>query len=187
MLPLIVSRQHTVEGYDCLVGTNFAPLATPFRAWLAPLRCPPLSKLKPLCWVSVCFFNAHKNKIAAQRSGCDFERRRKGADGVFATGGNGVERTLRRRGGVDVPIDLITPSQGLSIQICQAVVLDPHHKIISDKLPRPLYFPLGLTPIWPAQNGLESIEAREVLKLPVQRGVLLLQKPLDDYLLLDGS
>ena len=52
---------------------------------------------------------------------------------------------------------------------------------------RPLYFPLRLPPVGPAQNGLESIEAREVLKLPVQRGVLLLQKPLDDYLLLDGS
>ena len=29
-----------MEGYDCLVGTNFAPLDTPFRAWLEPLRCP---------------------------------------------------------------------------------------------------------------------------------------------------
>ena len=33
----------------------------------------------------------------AQRSGLRGERRSKGADAVFAAGGNGVERTLRRR------------------------------------------------------------------------------------------
>ena len=142
-----------------------------------------LSKPKPLCWVSVWFFSAHKNKIAAQRSGCDFGRRRKGADGVFATGGNGVERTLRRRGGMDFAIDLVVPGQGLSVQLCQTVVLAPHHEIISHKLNRPLRFPLGLTSVRPAQNGFESVESRKVLKLPVQCGVLLLQKPLDDYLL----
>ena len=88
---------------------------------------------------------------------------------------------------MDVPVELIAPGQGLSVQVRQTVVLDPHHKIISDKLNRPLYFPLRLTSVWPAQNGLESIEARKVLKLPVQCGVLLLQQPLDDHLLLDGS
>ena len=91
------------------------------------------------------------------------------------------------RGGVNLAIDLIAPGQGLSVQVRQAVVLDPHHEIISDKMHRPLYFPFRLTPIWPAQDGFEPIESREVLKLPVQCGVLLLQKPLDDYLLLDGS
>jgi hypothetical protein len=34
-------------------------------------------------------------------------------------------------------IDLIAPCQGLPVQVRQAVVLDPHHKIISDKLNRP--------------------------------------------------
>ena len=90
-------------------------------------------------------------------------------------------------GGVYLAVDLVAPGQSLSVQVRQTVVLDPHHKIISDKLHRPLYFPLRLTPIWPAQNWLESIEAREILKLPVQRGVLLLQQSLDDHLLLDGS
>ena len=40
LLAFIAGRQHTVEGCDCLVGTNFVPLATPLRAWLALLRCP---------------------------------------------------------------------------------------------------------------------------------------------------
>ena len=62
-------------------------------------------------------------------------------------------------------------------------MLHPHHEIISHKLHRPLHFPLGLTSVRPAQNGFESVESREVLKLPVHRGILLLQKPLDDYLL----
>ena len=70
-------------------------------------------------------------------------------------------------GGVDFPIDLIAPGQGLSVQVRQTVVLDPHHKIISDKLHRPLHFSFRLTPIWPAQDGFEPIESREVLKLPV--------------------
>ena len=48
---------------------------------------------------------------------------------------------------------------------------------------RPLHFPLGLTSVGPAQNGFESVESREVLKLPVQRGILLLQKLFDGYLL----
>ena len=48
-----------------------------------------------------------KNKIATQQSGCDFERRRKEANAVFgnqplAVAGNGVERTLRRRGAGNV-------------------------------------------------------------------------------------
>ena len=146
-----------------------------------------LSKPKPLCWVSVWFFSAHKNRIAAQRSGCDFGRRRKGADGVFATGGNGVERTLRRRGGMDFAIDLITLSQGFSIQICQAVVLDPDHEVVPHKLHRPLHFSFRLDTVGPAQNGFESVESRKILKLPVQSRVLLFQQPLNDHLLLDGS
>ncbi len=84
-------------------------------------------------------------------------------------------------------IDLVAPGQGLSVQICQAVVLDPDHEVVPHKLHRPLHFPLGLTSVRPAQDGFESVESREVLELPVQRGVLLLQQPLDDYLLLDGS
>ena len=71
------------------------------------------------------------------------------------------------RGGMNFAIDLVAPGQGLSVQVRQAVVLDPHHEIISYKLNRPFHFPLGLTPIWPAQDGFESIESREVLKLPV--------------------
>ena len=35
--------------------------------------------------------------MRAQRSGSHGERRSKGAGGVFAAGGNGGERTLRRR------------------------------------------------------------------------------------------
>ena len=84
---------------------------------------------------------------------------------------------------MDFAIDLVAPGQGLSVQICQRVVLDPHHEIISHKLNRPLHFPLGLTSVGPAQNGFESVESREVLKLPVQRGILLLQKLFDGYLL----
>jgi hypothetical protein len=41
-----------------------------------------LSKPKPLCWVSVWFFSAHKNKIAAQPSGRDFEKKAQGS-GLF--------------------------------------------------------------------------------------------------------
>ena len=84
---------------------------------------------------------------------------------------------------MDFAIDLVAPGQGLSVQVCQIVVLDPHHEIISHKLNRPLHFPLGLTSVRPAQNGFESVESREVLKLPVQRGILLLQKLFDGYLL----
>ena len=56
---------------------------------------------------------------------------------ALAAGENEVQRTLRRRGGMN--------------------------------------FPLCLAPLWPAQDGLEPVEAREILKLPVQRGVFLLQ------------
>ena len=72
---------------------------------------------------------------------------------------------------MDVPLDFIASGQRLSIQIRQAVVLDPHHEVVSHKLHRPLHFPLRLPPVRPAQNGFEPIESREVLKLPVQRGV----------------
>ena len=75
---------------------------------------------------------------------------------------------------VYVPVGLIAPGQGLSIQIRQAVVLDPHHEIVPHELHRPRHRSLRLAPVWPAQDGLEPIEAREVLKLPVQCGVLLL-------------
>ena len=37
--PLVIRCQHVIEGHDCFAGTNFAPLATPFWVWLAPLRC----------------------------------------------------------------------------------------------------------------------------------------------------
>ena len=86
-------------------------------------------------------------------------------------------------GGMDFAIDLVTPGQSLSVQVRQAVVHDPYHEIIPYKLNRPLRFPLRLASIRPAQDGLEPVESREILKLPVQCGVLLLQKPLDDYLL----
>ncbi len=48
-------------------------------------------------------------------------------------------------GGMDFAIDLITPGQGLSIQVCQGVVLDPHHEIVPHKLHRPLHFPSSYT------------------------------------------
>ena len=41
--------------------------------------------------------NNGETQTAAQRSGCGLERRSKGARAVFARGGNGAERTLRRR------------------------------------------------------------------------------------------
>ena len=34
-------------------------------------------------------------------------------------------------GGVYFPVHLVAPGQGLSVQVRQAVVLDPHHEIIS--------------------------------------------------------
>ena len=85
-------------------------------------------------------------------------------------------------GGVYLAVDLVAPGQSLSVQVRQAVVLDPHHEIISYKLNRPLHFPLGLTSVRPAQDGLKPIESREILELPVQCGVLLLQQPFNDYL-----
>ena len=85
--------------------------------------------------------------------------------------------------GMDVPIDLVAPSQGLSIQIRQTVVLDSNHEIIPHKLYCPLHLALGLPAVRPAQDRFKPVEPRKVLKLPVQRGVLLFQKPLDDYLL----
>ena len=90
-------------------------------------------------------------------------------------------------GGVDFPIDLIAPGQGLSVQVRQTVVLDPHHKIISHKLHRPLHFSFRLATVGAAQDGLEPVKSRKVLKLPVQSRVLLFQQPLNDHLLLDGS
>ena len=65
----------------------------------------------------------------------------------------------------------------------ERVILAPHHEIVSHKLYRPRYLPLRLPTIRPAQDGFEPIGSREVLKLPVQRGILLLQKPLDHHLL----
>jgi len=84
-------------------------------------------------------------------------------------------------------IDLITPSQGLSIQICQAVVLDPDHEVVPHKLHRPLHFSFRLATVGAAQDGLEPVKSCKVLKLPVQSRVLLFQQPLNDHLLLDGS
>ena len=71
-----------------------------------------------------------------------------------------------------VPVDFIAPGQRLSFQILQAVVPNPHHEIVYQKLHRPLYLPLRLVPVRPAQDRLELIESDEILKLPVQRGVL---------------
>ena len=65
----------------------------------------------------------------------------------------------------------------------ERVILAPHHEIVSHKLYRPRYLPLRLPTIRPAQDGFEPIRSRKVLKLPVQRGILLLQKPLDHHLL----
>ena len=72
-------------------------------------------------------------------------------------------------GAVNLPIDLIAPGQGLSIQICQAVVLDPDHEVVPHKLHRPLHFSFRLAPVGAAQDGLETVKPRKVLKLPVQR------------------
>ena len=87
------------------------------------------------------------------------------------------------RGGMNFAIDLITPSQGLSIQICQAVVLDPDHEVVPHKLHRPLHFSFRLATVGAAQDGLEPVKSRKVLKLPVQSRVLLFQQPLNDHLL----
>lgn len=81
---------------------------------------------------------------------------------------------------MDVPVDLIAPGQGLSVQICQAAVLDSHHEIVPHKLHRPIRLPLRLAPVRLAQDGLEPVESREVLKLPVQRGVHLLHVIVQD-------
>ena len=43
------------------------------------------------------------------------------------------------------------------------------------ELYRPFHLPFGLPAVRPAQDGLEAVESRKVLKLPVQRGVLLFQ------------
>ncbi len=86
-------------------------------------------------------------------------------------------------GGVDFAINLIAPGQGLSIQICQVVVLDPDHEVVPHKLHRPLHFSFRLAMVGPVQDGLETVTSRKVLKLPVQRRVLLFQQPLDDNLL----
>ena len=51
------------------------------------------------------------------------------------------------------------------------------------KLDGPFHFPFGLPTVRPAQNGLEAVKPRKVLKLPVQRGILLFQQPLDDHVL----
>ena len=55
--------------------------------------------------------------------------------------------------GVDFAIDFIAPGQGLSIQVCQRVVLDPHHEIIPYKLYRLLRFPFCRASIRPTCLG----------------------------------
>lgn len=37
---LVICCQHIIKDHDFLIGTNFAPLATSFRTWLALLRYP---------------------------------------------------------------------------------------------------------------------------------------------------
>ena len=61
-------------------------------------------------------------------------------------------------GGVDFDINLIAPGYGRSILVCQRIVLDPHHEIIPYKLNGPLYLPLRLTSIRPAQDGRKAGE-----------------------------
>ena len=68
---------------------------------------------------------------------------------------------------MNLSVDLVAPGQSLSVEICQAVVFDPDHEVVPHKLNRPFYFPFGLSTVWTAQDGLESIESRKVLKLAV--------------------
>ena len=68
---------------------------------------------------------------------------------------------------MNLSIDLVAPGQSLSVEICQAFVLDSDHEVVPDKLDGSFHFPFGLSTVWAAQNGLESIESRKVLKLAV--------------------
>ena len=68
---------------------------------------------------------------------------------------------------MDFPIDLVAPRQSLSVEIRQAFVLDSDHEVVPHKLNRPFYFPFGLSAVGAAQDGLESVESRKVLKLAV--------------------
>ena len=62
-------------------------------------------------------------------------------------------------GGVKLPVDLVTPGQRLSMQVCQRVILDSNHEIVPHKLYRLLYFPLRLPSVRPAHNGLEPAKS----------------------------
>ena len=68
---------------------------------------------------------------------------------------------------MNLSVDLVAPCQSLSVELCQTVVFDPDHEVVPHKLNRSLYFPFGLSTVWTAQDGLESIESRKVLKLAV--------------------
>jgi len=68
---------------------------------------------------------------------------------------------------MNLSVDLVAPGQSLSVEICQAVVFDPDHEVVPHKLNRPFYFPFGLSAVGAAQDGLESVESRKVLKLAV--------------------
>ena len=83
---------------------------------------------------------------------------------------------------MNLSIDLVASGQSLSVEIRQAVVLDSDHEVFPHKLNCPFYFFFGLSTVWAAQDGLESIESRKVLKLAVKGAVFLFQQPLDYYL-----
>lgn len=68
---------------------------------------------------------------------------------------------------MNLSIYLVAPSQSLSVEICQAVVLDSDHEVVPDKLDSSFHFSFCLSTVWAAQDGLESIESRKVLKLAV--------------------
>ena len=108
-------------------------------------------------------------------------------------------------GGVDFAVDLVTGGElaarpreaplGAQARACpfrsaRELYLIPTMKLrpragfaLPHKLYGSLHLPFGLPAVRLAQDGLEAVETRKVLKLPVQRGVLLFQQPLDDYLL----
>ena len=141
LLPLVICCQHVIEGHDCHI---FADV---------------------LRWHGVLIAGVGDEAVflyPPQVDLIDDVLPRKGVQPLFLQPlkGNLVG------GGVYVPVDFIASGQRLSIQICQAVVLDPHHEIIPHKLHRPLYLPLRLAPVRPAQDGFEPIESRKVLKLP---------------------
>lgn len=64
-----------------------------------------------------------------------------------------------------LPVDLVAPGEGLTVEVIQRCVLDAHHEIVPHERHGPFHFALGLTPVWPAQYRLKPVESGEVLKL----------------------